>query len=492
MAEAMIITIAITIIAAMLLAGYAILGFKKPYIAMITSPFVGLALFWVSWEQGCIEGMAIAPLIFVATVIAAAISQGEPDSEAWPKVWAKWILGVLVVSLLSVGNFALFGPWGILGLIFAVLFVGVLIGYGLTSRYAIASYVVSTIGSSMRQNLPLPMALETAASGQRDRRARVLRRIKEWLVEGYSLSESLRRGYPNCPGYAVAMIAAAERIDQLPQAMAAIEADMVAQAEESRRMKPLHPLYPMVLLGITLLVLLGLMHFVIPKFTRILDEMFEGELPVVTQFVVDAADFVAYDMGPLLLIILGLVALLLIPAWLRVRFRPRHPHRPYLTSRMGDFLKWHLPILHWFEQNYSLLQVVELLRLSLNAGCTVNDAICGTLDLDLNNCFRKRLKKWLSRVEAGDNIATSAKEEKLGSCLAWAFDENVNRGNTLDVLETLESFYRTNYSYRVNLIQFILSPCVTIGLAVVVGLVVYAVFSPGVTLINHLATTVTP
>ncbi|MHC4620684.1 MAG: type II secretion system F family protein, partial [Planctomycetota bacterium] len=134
----------------------------------------------------------------------------------------------------------------------------------------------------------------------------------------------------------------------------------------------------------------------------------------------------------------------------------------------------------------------ELLRLSLNAGCTVNDAICSALDLDVNNCFRKRLKKWLARVEAGENISAAAQQEGLGSSLAWAFDEKVNRGNTLDVLETLETFYRTNYSYRVNLMKFILSPCVTIGLGIIVGLVVYAVFSPGVAVINHLATKVTP
>jgi len=478
---------------AILLVAYAIVGFKKPEIGMFTSPVVGLLFFYISLEEDCVPGMAIAPLIFLAVVMGAAISRSERDYESWAKVWAKWILIVLVAVLLIAVNFALFGPWGVLGLVLAVMFVGVLIAYGLTSRYAIAAYVVSTIGSSMRQNLPLPMALESAASGQNDKRARALRAIKKWLVEGYSLSESIRRGYPKCPGHATAMIAAVERIDQLPQAMEAIEADMMARAEESRRLKPVQPLYPVVLLSVVFLVVLGLMTYVIPKFVEVLNEMFEGEsLPRITRAVIGVASFIAYDMGWLLWIIVGFVVLVVIPAWIRVRFRPRRPQEPYLISRMGDFLKWHLPILHWFERNYSLLQVVELLRLSLNAGCTVNNSIANALDLDVNNCFRKRLKKWLARVEAGENISAAAQEEGLGSSLAWAFDEKVNRGNTLDVLETIETFYRTNYSYRVNLMKFILSPCITIGLGIIVGLVVYAVFSPGVAVINHLATLVTP
>ena len=159
---------------------------------------------------------------------------------------------------------------------------------------------------------------------------------------------------------------------------------------------------------------------------------------------------------------------------------------------MGDFVKWHLPVLHWFEKNYSMVQTVELLRLSLNAGCTVNNAIANTLDLDVNNSFRKRLQKWLTRVEAGDNIAAAAKKSGLGSTLAWAFDDKVNQGNTLFILETLESFYRSNYSYYVNLARFIIWPCVTVAMGVMVGFVVFAIFSPGVAIIHNLVELVYP
>ena len=139
-----------------------------------------------------------------------------------------------------------------------------------------------------------------------------------------------------------------------------------------------------------------------------------------------------------------------------------------------------------------MVQVVELLRLSLNADGTVNNAIANTLGLDVNNCFRKRLKKWLEKVEQGDNIATAARQTGLGSPLAWAFDEQVNQGNTLNVLETLESLYRSNYSYYANLVRFIMWPCVTLIMGAMVGFVVYAIFSPSIAIINTLANHVMP
>ena len=159
---------------------------------------------------------------------------------------------------------------------------------------------------------------------------------------------------------------------------------------------------------------------------------------------------------------------------------------------MGDFIKWHLPVLHNFEKNYSLVHVVELLRLSLNAGCAVDDAIENTLGLDVNNCFKKRLRRWLEKVRRGDNIAAAIRKSGLGSPLAWAFDEKVNQGNTLTILETLESFYRTNYSYCVNLARFIMWPCLILLAGAIVGFVIYAIFSPSILIIDSLTVQVIP
>ncbi|OHB73836.1 MAG: hypothetical protein A2Z25_10225 [Planctomycetes bacterium RBG_16_55_9] len=132
------------------------------------------------------------------------------------------------------------------------------------------------------------------------------------------------------------------------------------------------------------------------------------------------------------------------------------------------------------------------MRLSLNAGCPVNDAIDNILGLDVNHCFKKRLRRWLERVERGDNIAEAARRSRVGSPLAWAFDEKVNQGNTLSILEMLESFYRSNYSYGVNLARFILWPCVTLLMGAIVGFIVYATFTPAIEIIGHMANLVNP
>ena len=51
----------------------------------------------------------------------------------------------------------------------------------------------------------------------------------------------------------------------------------------------------------------------------------------------------------------------------------------------------------------------------------------------------------------------------------------------------LESFYRSNYSYVVNLAKFVAEPFITILMGMVVGFVIYALFSPIVFVAKSLA-----
>jgi type II secretory pathway component PulF len=487
-----------------LIAFYIYLGLKKPGVALITSPFVAGALIvtGIATENPLI--MTGAPLIFIETIILSLLSKSKYEYEAqeWSRSVARIVLSSISIALvlltaicciyIAIEEEETLPLIIFIGLIVIIipLFVMRIIIVSATSNTT-SAFVLSTIGSSIRQNLPLPMALESAAGGWQDKGSRILQNIKKWLVQGYSLSESIKRGYPKCPGHAVAMIAAAERIDQLPLALKAIEANITAQTRENRKIRPIHPLYPLVVITFMILIIIGVMAFVIPSFKDTLTEM-TGQLPAITRILLEITAFLFIEHGQLFGIFVLLIILVTIPASIYFRFRARRPDKPFFMTRIGDFIKWHLPVLHWFERNYSMVQVVDMLRLSLNAGCPVNDAIQNTIGLDVNNRFKRRLKKWHRKVEQGDNISAAARKSKLSSALAWAFDEQINQGNTPAILETLEAFYRSNYSYCVNLARFIIWPCIIVCMGIVVCFVVLAIFTPSIEIINSLAGSVAP
>ena len=478
---------------------YIYLGLKKPGVALITSPFVCAAIFILGAMEESEISVLSSPIILFATLIAcvAGVSPAKRGRDTrdtdWPRKMAKYFLSVLLIILLGICLVILLGSFSTFVIFLLIIILGTMITYSLTSRYATASFVLSTIGASIRQNLPLPMALESASTGYTDGRIKILRRIKYWLVQGYSLSGAIRRGYPGCPGHALAMIAVAERIDQVPLAMQVIEEDLAAKIQEKNRLKPIHPFYPVILLTFLFFIVWGYFLFVIPQFSAALSEMTEGaSLPPITAHVLEIARFMTRYFGAAFLFLFAAIFFIVIPFSIYIRFRPRNPEDPYIFSSMADRIKWRLPIFHWFENNYSMVQAIEMLRLSLNAGCPVNDAIANTIDLDVNCCFRNSLRDWLEKVEDGYNVSESAEQCRLGSALAWAFDEKVNQGNTINILEALESFYRTNYNYRINLARFIFWPCVVLSIGVTVGVIAVALFYPGIEMINNFTNMISP
>jgi len=166
---------------------YLVLGLKKPGVALVTMPAacgVFVSVIFLHDDPGTTFQVFLAvPIILITTLSAILLSRPEPDLRRWPHIWAKWLLLGFAFVLFWVTFFCVTIELPPLGFPLLLIFVGVIglagagINYGLTSGHAVAAYVLSTIGSSMRQNLPLPMALESAVSGRSDKRAIILRRI---------------------------------------------------------------------------------------------------------------------------------------------------------------------------------------------------------------------------------------------------------------------------------------------------------------------------
>jgi type II secretory pathway component PulF len=485
----------LTIVGFALLFFYGVLGYKKPGIAFVTAPFAAVALAYLAVDSEFEVAVLLAPVVFLVAIGSVAVSAYGSTAREWYHQAAFLLLIWLILILAVAGILA----WSqeldaseVLPLLFLAGVVVIILSslsYGAMSYRVAVMNVFSTIGASMRQNLPLPMALDCASHGRYDATASILRGIKTWMVKGYSLSEAISRGYPQCPSWVLALLSAGERTDQLPAVVRAVEADLKSRETERTRLRPVHPAYPVIMLIILGLVTAYLLRYVVPMFKGILEEMAGGELPVATRMLIRLAEPIAASEWPLLMLLAAMVVSAL---WICGAWRRRRPERPYLLSQFGDALKWRLPILHWFQRNRAMVQVVELLRISLSAGCPVNEAIRATLQLDVNLRFRRRLACWLQRVERGEAIGESARRCGLGHALAWAFDGGAETGNTPAVLEMLEAHYRSNYSYRVNLARFILWPMGIIMLGVTVGFVIFAIFSAFVAALSQIIANVYP
>lgn len=473
---------------------YLYLAKTRPGLAFLTSALPCLLFcFYLSTGEQLTNSnafaLAFSILIIPATFAAIIFSHRNEEKDHWSVVWSQWIFTFLIYAAQLIILTVIFRP---LGPIFWAVIISLHIRYKSATRYANTLGIISTISVAIRQNLPLATALETASSKKKDKQSCVLRRISRWLTQGYSLSESISRGYPKCPSEILAMITVSEKIGQLPQTIRTIEADIIANTEVTKRVQPSLLTYPLVVIAAAFVVVLGLSIFIIPTFASVLADMSDGlaSLPKATLILLNFSHLMVSHIW--FWAIICIIALIIAGFFAYIRISRRKPEKLGFISRFTDMARWYFPFVGWFERNYSLLQTVGLLRISLNAGYTVDKAIANALELDINYCFRKRLKRWLQAIEQGMNISSSAKQVGLGSSIAWAFDEKTNQGNTPVILETMEEFYRNNYNYKANIAKSILCPCMVLFLGAVVGFVVYAMFLPMVGMIEFTASSVMP
>ena len=110
-------------------------------------------------------------LLFLLTVILVFVKrQSNYDDEPWYKIVSRICLHIIIALLYLALLIVIFRPFG------AILFVMTVVlwfRFRQTRRYSLALNVLSTISAAMRQNLPLPMALETAEIGRASCRERV-------------------------------------------------------------------------------------------------------------------------------------------------------------------------------------------------------------------------------------------------------------------------------------------------------------------------------
>ncbi len=445
------------LIAFLFFCGYCLLTWKKPGWGLTLLPFAVTACVLLGLTPHRLPILIMGIVLFPVTIcLVYWMPHSSPLETPWYKSAAKAVMLFFQYLLILAFMAYVFNVFG--GVLFVLLVIGI-VRYFLVCKYSLVLDMVTTIGMSMRQSLPLPMALTTAASGRKRKQAKIFNDTAYWLTQGYSLTEALRRGYRKFPPDLLAAIAAGEKMNQLPRTIETIIADIAEKMDDYKKVRPVHIWYPAVVLLIMFTILLGLMYFIIPTFAEVLSDMSDGmaSLPWLTRQLLDFSFWLKGRYGLNILLIFMLLAGVIFYL-IYVRFRRRNPESPRLLSIIGDHIKWHLPVSHWFAANYSQLQLTEMLKIGLRAGYPVNIAVRNALGLDMNQCYRKRIGKWLVRIENGDNLAASAAQCSIGRTLAWALDGSINKGNTLTVLETLEEMYRSRYHYRLNLLNAVTCP----------------------------------
>lgn len=160
---------------------------------------------------------------------------------------------------------------------------------------------------------------------------RLLRALSHSLAEGHGLAESLRR-QGSFDALYCALVEAGEKSGKLAAVLERL-AEYLEQVQRQRHKARTALIYPSLLLLVSLLVVVGLMVFVVPKLTEQFNHAGQS-LPLITQVLISLSDALR-QIWPLLLGLI--VAVALVRHWMlgRPHWRYRHDHLLLRLPRLG-------------------------------------------------------------------------------------------------------------------------------------------------------------
>ncbi|MEV6416487.1 type II secretion system F family protein [Kribbella sp. NPDC051718] len=293
---------------------------------------------------------------------------------------------------------------------------------------------------------------------------RMMYEVEDGLRDGETLSDCFDRHPRIFPEYYRGILRSAESSGRLDTVLAQLARYLERDLEARRRIKQAL-IYPSVVAGMSLVTMIVLAGFVLPRFKEFFDSL-GAELPLPTRILMGITDFLTQFWWALMigagLIILALVYVLSTP-----------PGR-YLRDRL--FLA--LPVIGATVRFALVERFCRILSSMVAAGVQLPQALRIATGSLPNRVFRRALAGVMASMLAGDGLARPLAATGLFPGTAAQMLRVGEETGTLDrQLEVTAQYYEGELDYKLKKLIGLFEPLVIVVMGVVVGFVAIALVS---------------
>jgi len=318
-----------------------------------------------------------------------------------------------------------------------------------------------------RSKVPLVEALETlGAQMKKTSFKEKIFKIMEEVEGGSSLSIALSRFPQLFSPFLIAIVKAGEASGKLSESLDYLANHLEREYEFSNKLKGAMT-YPAFILFIALIIISLMVTFVLPQLSTILKESGE-ELPVLTQFVFGAGDFVK-EKG-LILILFFLAFLILVFSFKRM------PE----GKKIFDQILLKIPVLAEFFKKIYLCRLAENLSTMISSGLPITRSLEISGEVVGNETYKELILKAQAGVKRGEQISTVfAAYPEIFSPIFTQMTLVGEKTGTLDTtLMHLVGFYQKEIDRSINSLLSMLEPMLIVCLGIGVAIFAIAVIVP--------------
>jgi len=321
------------------------------------------------------------------------------------------------------------------------------------------------LGAMINAGVGIAEALEILAEQIPNKTlAETLKKVKEDVVAGMSLSKAMAKHKKVFPDFLVNLIEAAEESGNLDvilqrattyyEKIAAIKRKIVSASW-----------YPAMVVIIALIIVFGILTFIVPTFAKLYENL-GGELPFLTQILIDASDFLK---GNMIYIIGGTIGFVML-------------NRLIYNSKAGKefyhriFLK--LPILGEIFLKGAIAKFSRTLSTLVSGGVPIIRSLEISASVAGNVIIEKAILEAKNQVEKGEEIYKSLDPKIFPPILIAMVRVGENTGRLDEMLDTVANFFEDEVDRAVEGLISTIEPLLMVFIGGIVGIILIALYLP--------------
>lgn len=294
------------------------------------------------------------------------------------------------------------------------------------------------------------------------------------LGKGETLSGAMRKQKSAFPSIFVNLVQAGEATGSLETSFER----MALQYEKESKLKAIikkATTYPIMVLFVAIGVIFAMMTFVIPNFMAMFEDL-DAEMPAITMAVIHISDFfVGYWWAIIIAVIVFVVVM-----------------KIYSQTISGKVLfstfKLKFPGVGQLQTKTNCATFARTLSTLLKAGVPMIEALDITSNsMDQNILFQRAVK--MARDQVSNGVALSKPLKMCGlfpPMVVHMVSIGEETGNLEDMLSNVAEYYEEEVAEATEQMMAVLEPLIIVVLALVVGVIILAIFQPMLTMYEAL------
>jgi type IV pilus assembly protein PilC len=318
----------------------------------------------------------------------------------------------------------------------------------------------------VNSGLPLVQCLEILAQQAENERFREVQKQVMFDVEsGSTLAEALAKHDAAFDDLYVNMVEAGEAGGILDTILLRL-ADYIEKAESLKRKVKSAMTYPGVVFGVAMMTTVFMLVFIIPSFASVFDQ-FGGELPLPTQMVMTASEFVKSFWWLMLMLVGGGV------------FALRQWYKTDPGRYAIDKFLLRVPVFGPVVQKASIARFSRTLGTLIGSGVPILTALEMTSKTAGNRVIELEVMATRGSIREGETIAAPLKGSKTFPPMVVHMIAVGEETGALDkMLEKIAVFYDDEVNTAVETLTSVIEPIMIVVMGVLVGGMVVSMYLP--------------